>query len=191
MVIIEKQKNLLGNSNLRLRGSLPSSFHVAQHDLKTSPNIISSYRTPQSTSFPARIILSKSQLGFTLIELMVTIGIVAILAGVAVPNYISFTKNSEVSEALTTLINLSTQMEKRFVDVRNYGTGDECGIDSPTGTYTFSCVSDGQTYTWTATAPDDEYIYTIDNTGARKTTKFDGDSTEVNCWTVSTDGSCY
>jgi len=48
--------------------------------------------------------LQHSQLGFTLVELLVTISIGALLMVVAVPSFISFQKNSQLSEAVSNFI---------------------------------------------------------------------------------------
>jgi len=147
-----------------------------------------------SFSSPSSLLRTKNtQSGFSLIELMVSVGIVAILASVAIPSYISFTRNGSVSEALATLMNLSTRMEKRFVDVGNYGN-DGCGItQATTSNYAFSCELDGINYTWTATSVSDggDYVYTINQDGVRATTKFEGSTATDNCWVLNNSGGCY
>ena len=45
-----------------------------------------------SKKFPSRFIL-----GFTLIELMVTVALIALLSAVAVPNFVTFRRNSELT----------------------------------------------------------------------------------------------
>lgn len=130
--------------------------------------------------------------GFSLLELMTTIGIIGILAVVAIPSYISFTKNGDVANALTTLVNLSTQMEKRYLDLRSYGTNNSCGVAAPPADkYSFSCSSDGQTYTWTATSSDSKYQYTINQNGDKTTKKFDGNNSNDSCWKINENGDCY
>lgn len=56
--------------------------------------------------------------GFTLIELMITVSIVAILASVAYPSYQGFVLKSKRAEARTALIDLLQQQE-RFMTQRN------------------------------------------------------------------------
>lgn len=133
------------------------------------------------------------QSGFSLIELIVATGIVSILATVAIPSYISFTKNGNVSKALTTLINLSTQMEKNYLDLRKYDDGTKCTVSSPTNKkYTFTCTSDGQNYTWTVESKDKKFKYTIDQDGV-KTTKMYNGLTSFNkpCWVLNDSESCF
>jgi len=53
-----------------------------------------------------------NETGFSLIELMVVIGIVALLAAIAIPLYLSFTARAEASEALS----LGSGIENRVVE---------------------------------------------------------------------------
>jgi len=128
------------------------------------------------------------QHGFTLVEILVSIGIVGILAGVAIPNYMSFTKNRDISGALASLMNATTQMEKEFIDRNNYSC-DAMQVASKN--YVFSCsLNNG--YLITASSSDNNYVYTINQNGTRKTLKFDGNtiSNSNNCWKTSENG-CY
>jgi len=59
-------------------------------------------------------------LGFTLIELMVTVAIVGILATIAYPSYQSFVARSNRSEGQHELLRLANLMEQHFLDNRTY-----------------------------------------------------------------------
>lgn len=56
------------------------------------------------TGFKTRPSLRRSKLGFTLVELLVTISVGALLMVVAVPSFIAFQKNSQLSEAVSNFI---------------------------------------------------------------------------------------
>src|SRR6266581_3602691 len=58
--------------------------------------------------------------GFTLIELMVTVAVVAILAGVALPSYTSYIVRGKITEATSNLLAMRTKMEQYFQDNRMY-----------------------------------------------------------------------
>ncbi len=58
--------------------------------------------------------------GFSLIELMVTVAIVAILAAIALPSYYEYITRSRLVDAHTRLGDLRIQMEKYFQDNRTY-----------------------------------------------------------------------
>jgi type IV pilus assembly protein PilE len=59
-------------------------------------------------------------LGFTLIELMIAIAIVAILAAVALPGYQSHIRKSRRAVAAACLEELAQQMERRYTTQMNY-----------------------------------------------------------------------
>ena len=62
----------------------------------------------------------RKQSGFTLIELMITVVVVAILAAIAVPSYRDYILRGKVAEATSTLSTLRLGMEKWFSDNRTY-----------------------------------------------------------------------
>jgi type IV pilus assembly protein PilE len=61
-------------------------------------------------------------LGFTLIELMISVAVVGILAAVAYPSYTSFITSSNRSEGQRELLRLANLQEETFIDRRSYTT---------------------------------------------------------------------
>lgn len=68
--------------------------------------------------------------GFTLVEVMVTVAIIAILAAVAIPQYTSYVTRSRLTDASTGLATMRAQMERYYQDNRTYGN---------TGTFVSPC----------------------------------------------------
>ncbi|WP_180028308.1 type IV pilin protein [Acinetobacter sp. YH16032] len=62
----------------------------------------------------------KLQKGFTLIELMIVIIIVAILAAIAVPSYQNYVTKAKIKEAQSNLIALSLAIENSYQRTLNY-----------------------------------------------------------------------
>jgi len=58
--------------------------------------------------------------GFTLIELLIVVAIIAILAAIAVPNFLEAQIRSKVSRAKTDMRTLATALETYFVDNNTY-----------------------------------------------------------------------
>jgi type IV pilus assembly protein PilE len=131
----------------------------------------------------------QTQSGFTLIELMVTIAVVAILSAVALPSYTAYIQRSRVPAALDGLSAYLTRMEQRYQDVGNYANNGNCAVALPTaGDFTITCaISDGgQGFTATATGngPVAGYAFTINHQGTRVTTAHPKGVPAVNCWST-------
>ena len=66
--------------------------------------------------------------GFTLIELMITVAIAAILAAVAIPMYRDYVVRSRIIDATSRLSDFRVRMEQYFMDNRTYDAGGgKCG----------------------------------------------------------------
>ncbi len=127
--------------------------------------------------------------GFTLIELMVVVAVVAILAAVAVPGYGAYVQRSRVPVALDALSAFYTRMEQRYQDVGNYANGSACAVAVPTAAnFTVSCAltNSGQGFTATATGSGQMagYGYTINHSGVRATTAHPKGVPASTCWSV-------
>jgi len=142
----------------------------------------------------------KKQLGFTLIELMVAVAIVAILVVVALPAYTSYVTRNKLTGAPAQLLDLRLQMEQLYQDNRTYQNpaANACGVaDFDTENFSYACTntlnSERTTYTWTATNKANvglggaaDYTYTIKQDGTTETTKFEGATlTNANCFRIS------
>jgi type IV pilus assembly protein PilE len=137
--------------------------------------------------------------GFTLIEVMITIAIIAILAAIAIPQYTDHVTRGRIPTATSALADMRIKMEQSFQDNRTYIGAAICGAGLPAGLahFTMSCpVQTANTYTVTATGtgPMMGFVYTIDHVGNRQTTGAPANWTAAvmpaNCWIVRKKGGC-
>lgn len=121
--------------------------------------------------------------GFTLVEVMITVAVLAILAGVAWPSYESYVRRSKRATAQTALMTIASREQAHLLDLRRYTTSlDALSFAAPQelrGDYAFTVVVDNdaspRTFVATATprnrqAREGELALTVSQSGARTPT---------------------
>lgn len=144
------------------------------------------------------VLNTKSQRGFSLIELLVTISVIGILASIAIPSYTEHVRQGKIADATSSLADFRIRIEQYFQDTRTYeGYADGMctpanGSPIPTKYFTYSCVANATTFRMTATGVSSQdlanFVYTIDQNN-NKTSRYDG-AAEVNCWVTKRGGTC-
>jgi type IV pilus assembly protein PilE len=142
----------------------------------------------------------RAQAGFTLIELMIALVVVAILAAVAVPSYRQYVIRSQRTDATESLLRLATAQEKFYLQNNRYADNDEMDDAPPAGLgitgsgngwYTLSVVAaDATTFTVRAVptagerqANDDDCArFEVDDRGVRTALDSGGDDNTAECW---------
>jgi len=126
------------------------------------------------------------QHGFTLVELMVTLVIMAILVTIAASSYRRYAMRANRTDATIQLLRVQVAQEKRFLQANAYATDDATmiattangglGIAStttPGGYYTLALTAQGAGYLITATARGTQVndtgctVFTLTDTGLR------------------------
>jgi type IV pilus assembly protein PilE len=136
----------------------------------------------------------RSNSGFTLIEVMVVVAIVALLASIAFPAYSDYMIRGRLSDAHSGLMAKRVELEQYFQDNRTY-VGYDCTSDG-TANFSFSCTT--QTATAYVLQADgvggtsvDDFAFTLNEANARATTSVPTAWTAAaNCWVIKKNGSC-
>lgn len=135
--------------------------------------------------------MTRSHSGFTLIELMITVIIAAILAAVALPAYRDHTLRARVTEAFSQMAAVNLRLEQFYQDTRSYANTNACGVPMPANeNFSYTCTpnNNGQSYLLTAsgiaTRGTQEFSFTLDQSGNARTLTLPPDwgAAPVNCW---------
>jgi type IV pilus assembly protein PilE len=146
--------------------------------------------------------------GFTLIEVMIAVVIVAILAAIAVPSYTDYLRRGEIPEPLTRLSAEKVGLEQFFDDNRSYQgrcntIGASPGIQirkfkitchyREGGAGPSASISEGYTLRATGDAGTlvAGFIYELNEKNVKATTSTGiWGRSSTSCWVLKKDGSC-
>lgn len=106
---------------------------------------------------------SKKHSGFTLLELMVTVAIIAILAAIALPSYSNYITKSQAKSAASDLVALSVAVERKYLKTLAYTPSPSYSSDE-TG---WTALTQGYASGWQSST--DSFNYKVDVNVSSKT----------------------
>lgn len=129
----------------------------------------------------------KKSKGFTLIELMITVALIAILAAVAFPSYKEYIRKGRRVDGKAALLDAAQTMERWYTENMTFVGATVTPATSLGGDYTLSLVSSSATaYQLQATPSSTRQTgdscgsYLLDNTGVKGVTG--GSMAAADCW---------
>lgn len=163
-------------------------FISSYYSIRT-PKGVFGHQTPRSLGWGGWV-MSRYFNGFSLIELMIVIVIVAILGTIAYPSYQQYTRTSHRVEAKAMLLNAANRQEIYFMDFNQYvSSAVSLNIpdNSESGFYHLVISAGANTFILFASASgaqvadSDCIVFSIDQDGTRSATRLD-DTVNDSCW---------
>lgn len=128
-------------------------------------NLLHTFSLDHSTKKPPVLAQKQPQkhAGFTLLELMVTVAIIAILAAIALPAYSSYITKSQAKSAASDLVALSVAVERKYLKTLAYTPSPSYSSDE-TG---WTALTQGYASGWQSST--DSFNYKVDVNVSSKT----------------------
>lgn len=125
--------------------------------------------------------MKKREQGFTLIELMIVVAVVAILSAIAYPSYQNSVRKTNRADAMSTLLDTAQRLERCYTSFGSYNNASctvPASINSPHAHYTIAVTTPtASTYSLTATPVSAMQLqdtpctsFTLTNTGQKTST---------------------
>lgn len=142
------------------------------------------------------------QKGFTLLELLIVLGVIGILSAIAIPAYRDYIIRGKITEATSNLGDMRIKLEQFYQDNRTYvgacvgGTVAPLPTGSNARAFTYSCPTlTATTFSVRALGIASEgmsgFDYTINQANAKATASVaPGWTLTAGCWVTKKDGSC-
>ena len=140
---------------------------------------------------------TRRQRGFTLIELMIVVAIIAILAAIAVPSYRDYILRGQLVDATNGLSTLRADMERYFQDNRQYTAvgafTPPCATPRTIGSFSVTCTTlTANNYILTATGSGSTlgFAFTLTQQAVQGTDSAWGSSGGAGCWRLKRGQTC-
>jgi prepilin-type N-terminal cleavage/methylation domain-containing protein len=88
------------------------------------------------------------QRGFTLVELMIVVGVIGVIASLAIPNYLRFTARSSRSEMLETISKMKLHFKNVYDNTGNFASGSTAPAGTTSGVNPDAAIPVGQATNW-------------------------------------------